>query len=575
MADERELTWRLSDPDMDILERAGLAGLFMALRAAEEQSHDISPLSWELTPDAVTLRWSGAASVAFAKLIDWAWQVTDDGVLFLPGVQDETERANFHLRVAMHKGVMRTFLQHTNVQPKGEPVTKIVQLDESREVSVSYQPPIIRQPKAEKSAAKPAAAAQKKLLKPAKDIADLFDRKGAFRAAAVELSNWVHPGIAGRYASEKAWIGMPDKALLLMLAPTVCLFQRLHGEGGNWVFVVPDVRELEEFAVARKRMKLNLDFLDVASLGDAGLRFFTEYASKKARRSLAGCKVVAMGKVGYYASQSIRKSVLDITADSHQVDRYRLLQQLLPNRYISLHPAVVSAEAATKAKRPSKRKKTAEGEPPKAAGFFKLPAARGRIADNLVTGRPWYENLAVPMTWDRDDLERLRKRHKERNDTDGGKLPTSLDTILFKSLRDQRSSLMKLIENDLMWDTEAEKVFVDTFWETLRALYRREADAANERGGARTAGDRFEDLNEELRRALTQAKTKALLRELLTEFFARPVKKYRSPTLGKHSAVIWRLVDADWRKGRDLSLLALASYMSEEKRAQASQTEGV
>ena len=134
---------------------------------------------------------------------------------------------------------------------------------------------------------------------------------------------------------------------------------------------------------------------------------------------------------------------------------------------------------------------------------------------------------------------------------------------------------MKLIENDLMWDTEAEKVFVETFWETLRALYRREADAANERGGARTAGDRFEDLNEELRRALTQAKTKALLRELLTEFFARPVKKYRSPTLGKHSAVIWRLVDADWRKGRDLSLLALASYMSEEKRAQASQTEGV
>jgi CRISPR-associated protein Cas8a1/Csx13 len=134
---------------------------------------------------------------------------------------------------------------------------------------------------------------------------------------------------------------------------------------------------------------------------------------------------------------------------------------------------------------------------------------------------------------------------------------------------------MKLIQDDAMWDTEAEKVFVEAFWETLRALYRREADAAKERGGSRTAGDRMEDLNEELRRSLSQAKTNALLRQLLTEFYSRPVKKYRSPTLGKYSAMIWRLVDADWKKGRDLALLALASYMSEEKRTLATQTEGV
>ena len=134
---------------------------------------------------------------------------------------------------------------------------------------------------------------------------------------------------------------------------------------------------------------------------------------------------------------------------------------------------------------------------------------------------------------------------------------------------------MKLIQDDVMWDTEAEKVFVEAFWETLRALYRREADAAKDRGGSRNAFDRMEDLNEELRRALSRAKTNALLRELLTDFYARPVKKYRSPTLGKYSAVIWRLVDADWKKGRDLALLALASYMSEEKRNLAHQPEGV
>jgi CRISPR-associated protein Cas8a1/Csx13 len=574
MADEHELTWRLSDPGMDILERAGLAGLFMALTAAEEKPHDLSPLSWELASDAVTLRWSGPAQVGFEKLIGWAWQVTKDGVLYLPGVQGDTERASFHLRVPTHTGLMRTFFQHTNVQPKGQPIEKIVKIDEEREISVSYQPPIIRPPKTKEGAARSTVADPKKLLKPAKDVAELFDRKGVLRTATVELSNWVYPGIAGRYADEGAWVGMPDRAFILMLAPAVCLFQKLHGEGGNWVFVVPDVRELEEFSIIRRQMKLNADFVDVASLGDAGLRFFAEYSSTKPRRSLAGCRVVAMGKVGYYANQSIRKAVLDVTVDKHQVDRYRLLHQHLPNKYIARRADEPKASPA-KGKRPAKAEKVAKEEPRKSAGFFKLPAARGRIADNLVNSRPWYENLTVPMMWDRDELERQRKRNKERNDVDGVRRPTSPTSILFDALQQQRRSLMKLIQDDAMWDTEAEKVFVEAFWETLRALYRREADAAKERGGSRTAGDRMEDLNEELRRSLSQAKTNALLRQLLTEFYSRPVKKYRSPTLGKYSAMIWRLVDADWKKGRDLALLALASYMSEEKRTLATQTEGV
>jgi CRISPR-associated protein Cas8a1/Csx13 len=576
MADENELTWRLSDPGMDILERAGLAGLFMTLKAAGEKPHDLSPLSWELASDAVTLRWSGPAQVGFEKLMRWAWQVTKDGVLYLPGVQEDTERANFHLRVPTHTGLMRTFWQHPNVQPRGELIEKIVRVDEGREISVSYRPPSIRPGKTKDGAEGSSAADPKKLLKPAKDVAVLFDRNGALRTAAVELSNWVYPGIAGRYADEKAWAGMPDRAFLLMLAPAVCLFQRLQGEGGNWVFVIPDVRDLEEFSIARRQMKLNADFVDVASLGDAGLKFFAQYSSTNPRRWLAGCRVVAMGIAGYYhKGQSIRKAVLDVTADKHQVDRYRLLHQHLPNKYNARRPDEAKASPAATGKRAAKAKKAAKEEPRKAAGFFKLPAARGRIADNLVNSRPWYENLTVPMTWDRDELERQRKRNKERNDVDGGRRPTSPVAILFDSLQQQEGSLMKLIQDDAMWDTEAEKVFVEAFWETLRALYRREADAAKERGGSRTPSDRMEDLNEKLRRALSQAKTNALLRQLLTEFYARPVKKYRSPTLGKYSATIWRLVDADWKKGRDLALLALASYMSEGKRTLASQTEGV
>lgn len=564
MADEDEMSWKLSDPGMDLLERAGLAGMYMALHAASDTGKKLAPLKWadiDLQPASVTVRWSGPAKPAFEKLMEWAWQITNrDGVLFLPAIHDERDRANFQHRVPAHNGIMRTFLQHTNVQPKGEPVTKIIKLDEDREVSVSYQPPIVR-PSKGKEAGMASKIEPKKLLKPWKDVVDLFDRNGAFRKAAVELSNWVYPGIAGRFSGEGAWRGMPERAVLLMLAPTVCLYQRLQGAGGNWVFVVPDVRDLKEFDFTRRRMTLNADFVDVASLGDAGLQFLAEYSTRSPRKELgSGCRVVAMGKVRYYASQSIRKSILDITADSLPVRRYRLLHTAMPNVYVALHTNDdANEEKQTKTRKPASSKKPPSKskhppDTPKAAGFIKLPAARGRIADNLVTGRAWYEDLFVPQIWDHDEMEMQRKRQPG----------TSIERLWFKAICYQRSKLMRLIKDDDMWDTEAERVFVEAFWETLDALYAQEA-AATERGGSRTVTDRFEDLNDEIRRRLTQAKTRALLRAVLSDLFA---KAGRQRMIRTHPAAVWRLMDHPeyWRKGRDLALLALASHRKKEDR---------
>ena len=124
---------------------------------------------------------------------------------------------------------------------------------------------------------------------------------------------------------------------------------------------------------------------------------------------------------------------------------------------------------------------------------------------------------------------------------------------------------MKLIQEEDMWDREVERLFVEAFWETLAALYRQEADAVS-RGGSRSATDRMEDMNEAVRRDLMRAKTRSLLRQSLTEFFSKPIKSFRSSTLTGHAAALWRLLDDDWKKGRDLALLALASYQSKAKR---------
>jgi CRISPR-associated protein Cas8a1/Csx13 len=567
MADEHELTWHLSDPGMDLLERAGLAGLYMALRAAPDAGADLSPLTWredDLKPDSVTVRWCGAAKEGFVKLMGWAWQVCD-GVLYLPGIHDERDRSGFQHRVPSHNGIMRTFLQHVNTQPKLEAVTRVIELEENKTVMVTFEPPAMRVDDTERGINPKTKRLHKKKIaadcvRPHEDVAKLFDRSGQFSTKDVSLSNWVYPGIAGRYAKEGSWDGPTPIALLLMLAPTVCLYQRLQGEGGNWVFVVPDIRDLEDFAATRRRMNLNADFTDVASLGDAGLQFLAEYSTRNPRKALqSGCRVVAMGYVGYYQGQSIRKSVLDVPPDLLAVKRYRILHRDLPNTYVTIK--VENAAGLAPAKPKGRAKKSAKlarssDDAPKATGFIKLPAVRGRIADNLVSARPWYANLLVPLVWNLDEAERERK-----------KLGASLERAWFQTVCYQRSKLMKLIADDDMWDTEAEKVFVEAFWESLDSLYAQEA-AAKERGGSRTIQERFEDLNDDIRRRLTQAKTRTLLRTALADLFARAG---RQKSIRTHPAAVWRLIDHPdhWRKGRDLALLALASHRKKEDRQSA------
>ena len=558
MAEEKlnAMTWRLSDPGMDLLERAGLAGLYMALQAARTAVVDLAPLQWndaDLTEDSVTVRWAGPAKPAFVKLMQWAWQVKN-GVFYFPAVHDE--RDVWWKREPMHNGLMKTYFQNPNVQPAMEAVTKIVQIEEDKTIQVRFKVPGERIEAPELGVNKKGKPQTRTVptaeLKPHRDTDEkLFDKHGEWQSKVVTLSNWVFPGAAPRYGNEEAWVGESKRGLLLMLTPTICLFQRLQGEGGNWCIVVPDIRDLDSYASTRKRMALDSNFTDVASLGDAGLQFLADYSTRNAcKKMLAGCRVIAMGNVNYYQNQSIRKAVLDVSDRRNCVERYRILQQAFPNHFqrINREP---KPQTDAKSKRASKApaKPASNVDEPQASGWYKLPTGRGRIADNLVNGRSWYENLFVPMPWDEKELEQQRKQ------SDKG---SSTERVWFNALAYQRSKLMRLIKEDNMWDTEAEKFFAQAFWESLDSLYAQEAEAT-ERGGSRTANERFEHLNEDIRRRLMQAKTRVLLRAALSELFA---KAGRQKTFRTYTAAIWRLIDhpEHWQKGRDLSLVALASY---------------
>jgi CRISPR-associated protein Cas8a1/Csx13 len=123
---------------------------------------------------------------------------------------------------------------------------------------------------------------------------------------------------------------------------------------------------------------------------------------------------------------------------------------------------------------------------------------------------------------------------------------------------------MELIQETEMWDDDFERRFVEAFWSTLASLYAQEAKAV-ERGGSRRFEERLDDLNEDIRRSLMRAKTRVLLRGFLAELFA---KSGRQPAVVQNRAGIWNLMDHpyDWKKARDLALLALATYESKDKR---------
>lgn len=576
-------TWRLNDPGMGLLERAGLLALYMSLQAAEELgSRDaLAPLAWnvgDLTPDSVTIRSDGTDSDALTKLFEWSWQVRDH-VLYFPALhRDLRVTENSYYRIPTHTGIMGTFLQHPNTQPKLETETQVVSVEEDKQLVFRFEPPAERvddpsrplNPKTKRLHKKKVATT---LVRPVEEVSKLCDRKGALRSDDVTLSNWVYPGIAGRYGNEGSWEGPADRTLLVMLAPIACLYLKLTKQRSTWFVVVPDVRDLEWFDSALSSAEFLLDpsFCDVASLSDAGLKCLAGLSSKRVRQELeVGCRVIAMGRVGYYPNQTIRKGVVDVPHNAKILKRYRLLQGIMGNRW--MRPKVAddgkeqNSEEVPRKKAKRKKAKPKKAEEPQASHFVSVPSGRGRIADNLINGAPWYASLAEPLPWDRDSLDRLRKTRPG----------TSIERLWFQNLCYQRGKLMDLIQEDDMWDSPGERLFVEAFWEILGMLYIRERKAV-ERGGTRKYEQRCEDLNEEVRRTLTRSKTGPLLREAISDLMTRPFETYRAgaddspPTRSKavcaNPAVIWRLIDRDWKRGRDLALLALASYQSKEKRA--------
>lgn len=545
-----KVQWSLTDEGMGILERAGLAGLYLSLTAAEEWAVQSDPqaqelrkiLAWKLGDQSVKLWWEGKDLPALTKLVEWAWQ-NEEGVVYLPGLhRSRDEREHQWMRLDIHTGLLQTFFQHNRVLPRDKnPTNTAVTLDEGNFFNVTFRRITGGLP-------------QKRLLRK-------ILRKGIGSDEPVSLPSWVFPGAARRFgktAGEEDWTGTPKLAFVLLFAPLASVYFELPKTKArtkvkakkksqmrpNWAFLIPDIDNLMTFSrnffFVRQRAPMDFLRVRVQGLGDAALRFASAYAARDIERTLKSRKVyvVAMGQVSHYQGQNVRKRLLEFTPSETSIRRYNHLMKHLRNVFRPV---------------PVKHQLPQDSSDVQTTLWIWQPSTRGRIADNLVRERPWYEDLLWPPAWQLDELEGRRQRLRDK-----GIENVSLDHLWFNNLHNERRALMELAKEKAMWDSPEEKDFLTILHHTLRQLLNKEGES-QKRGGSRNLQERWMDRVDDIRRGLMRAKTRELSRKLLVEFLA---EGGGGKELTEKKGTVWRFLNHpyDWQKARDLALLALVTF---------------
>jgi CRISPR-associated protein Cas8a1/Csx13 len=152
------------------------------------------------------------------------------------------------------------------------------------------------------------------------------------------------------------------------------------------------------------------------------------------------------------------------------------------------------------------------------------------IAENLARGYSWYAGFA----------EQVNSNEQ------------------FKQLCYERGGLNEMVMKTEMDDRE--RWFVQACHEAIRFTYGRLSQKTQDRGEFTN----FDRENIRIRTGLTRCKNAESFREFITSFWARAG---RIPTLQEHWDDLMDLVmdPKEWKKARDLALLALASYKGKER----------
>jgi CRISPR-associated protein Cas8a1/Csx13 len=161
----------------------------------------------------------------------------------------------------------------------------------------------------------------------------------------------------------------------------------------------------------------------------------------------------------------------------------------------------------------------------KDSSFVVTSFARELIAENLARNQPWYSGISDKVN----------------------------SNELFKKLAYERGGLYQVIQK--VKSDKREKLFVQACHEAIKFTYGQISEHAKKRGEV----PNFDRETVRIRTGLGRCKNSDTFREFITDFWSRAGK---IPTLQEHWEELMEfvMVDKNWKKSRDLALLALASY---------------
>lgn len=500
-----EMRLNLNAPGMTSLHKAGLAGLYMTLRAFDKKKEGIDGLEWTLEPQKVILRWMHKTpKAAFENLIRKSFSV-DGGFVRFAGLEADREMSKeqkYHLSNAL----LHSFFQHGQHRST-EKKTSLPYKDDmdGKLCWIKEFTPI-------------------KKVKPYNEaVKEFIDEEGHFKNS-IKAASWLYPGAGRRHGDNTKFAESAKTGLALMYAPVGVIFYRLRsrvkGRKARYAMVIPEIQDLNLYLEFRRTPTYRTFEMTASSSSDAALRFVTHLSGSDARKPLVQlsgnenihCRVITFGIVNWSEQQKTRTFIHVVFSEKLKgLRNYLTATSIFQNEW-----------------QKSKEEKNRTGKVTKPeSNFVSLSTAREFIADNIVQGRDWYHDLATFLG------------NKEAR----------------KGLSYERKEMHQMVKK-AEFKSDTERLFIDVCQES----WRRRMGKLSDRTGGESEYRRnlIQKEFDKLRISISRCRNAHTLRETIVDFWARAGRN--EELQGDSVQTLLPLFDQDWRKARDLALLALISY---------------
>lgn len=507
----QELTINLFGPGMTALHKVGLAGLWMTLKALEKENGGKPSFAgvggtWELTDTSVTLRWDGKPGPFFNTLFEKSFRTDKNGLIWFPALGAPI--ANPQHAVILQDSILGSFLQHgqTRNADKGNDPKGVVS------VTIDETPFALRFRK----------------------ITSYAHQTSEFNPLGTNtLAGWLFPGGAVRHTglqSSTALEEPPDKALVLHFAPVGAIYFEIKSRGGGvrprYSLVIAEIRNLKKYSEARQCfLPYGVKQLYAAGTAEAGYRVLAELKAANLLEDISSafCRVISFGTVPWSSQQKSRVNLMTVQATSESdLKVFDFCQNVL-------FPQLIKRD---------------DKEP-----FWDVPQVPDIVARNLSQGKQWWEGFGDFIS------------DKEVRDHVFGYVRDSKGKLIYIK-EGEKGGLVKMVENHETFPEGPETTFVLACHEAWRRRMGKISGKTQREGSS--FGDQVSREFERLRVSFSRCKNAASLREAVTDFWARgggPLK----PLQEGWKDILTLMNEKNWRKSKDLALLALASYKSATK----------